>query len=47
MAAQPSSRSRHDISFPLLKEHLIDVNDELVSVSNRRKISSLIEKFDT
>jgi hypothetical protein len=31
----------------MLKEHLTDVNDELVSVSNRRKINSLIEKFDT
>jgi hypothetical protein len=47
MAAQPSSSSRHDIMFPMLKEHLADVIDELVSVNNRHKINSLIEKFDT
>jgi hypothetical protein len=47
MAAQPSSRSGHDIPFPMLKEHLTDVIDELVSVSNRCKINLLIEKFDT
>jgi hypothetical protein len=33
--------------FPMLKEHLADVIDELVSVNNRRKINSLLEKFDT
>jgi hypothetical protein len=47
MAAQPSSSSRYNIMFPMLKEHLEDVIDALVSVSNRRKINSLIEKFDT
>jgi hypothetical protein len=47
MAAQPSSSSRYNIMFPMLKEHLEDVIDVLVSVSNRRKINSLIEKFDT
>jgi hypothetical protein len=30
----------------MLKEHLADVIDELVSVSNRCKINSLIGKFD-
>jgi hypothetical protein len=29
-----------------LKEHLADVIDELISVRNRRKINSLIDKFD-
>jgi hypothetical protein len=43
---QPSSRSRNDISFPMLKEHLTDVINEHVSVSNRRKINSLVVKFD-
>jgi gas vesicle protein len=31
----------------MLKEHLVDVIDELLSVSNGRKINSLLEKFDT
>jgi hypothetical protein len=31
----------------MLKEHMADVIDELVSVSNRRRINSLIQKFDT
>jgi hypothetical protein len=30
----------------MLKEHLADIIDELVTVSNKRKINSLIEKFD-
>jgi hypothetical protein len=47
MPAKPSSSSYHDILLPMLKEHLADVIDEFVSVSNRRKINSLIEKFDT
>jgi hypothetical protein len=33
--------------FPMLKEHLADVIDELVSVSNRRWIDALLQKFDT
>jgi hypothetical protein len=33
--------------FPMLKEHLADVIDELVSVSNRRRIDALLQKFDT
>jgi hypothetical protein len=45
--AQPSSFIHHDTSFPKLKEHMADVIDELVSVSNRHQINSLIEKFDT
>jgi hypothetical protein len=44
---QLSSSIHHDTQLPMLKEHLTDVIDELVSVSNRRKINSLIEKFDT
>jgi hypothetical protein len=28
--------------FPMLKEHLADIIDELVSVSNRHRINSLI-----
>jgi hypothetical protein len=47
MPAQLSSSSCHDIPFPMLKEQLADVIDELVNVSNRCKINSLIEKFDT
>jgi hypothetical protein len=31
----------------MLKEHLADAIDKLVSVSNKGKINSLIEKFDT
>jgi hypothetical protein len=31
----------------MLKEHLADAIDELVSVSNRRRINSLLQKFDT
>jgi hypothetical protein len=31
----------------MLKEHLTDIIDELISVSNRQMINSLIEKFDT
>jgi hypothetical protein len=46
MHAQPSSSSRHNITFPMLKEHLADVIHELISVRNRRKINSLIDKFD-
>jgi 3-methyladenine DNA glycosylase Tag len=46
MHAQPSSSNRHNIAFPMLKEHLEDVIDELISVRNRRKINSLIDKFD-
>jgi hypothetical protein len=46
-SAQPSSSIHHDTSFPMLKEHLPDAIDELVSVSNRCKINSLIKKFDT
>jgi hypothetical protein len=30
----------------MLKEHLADIIDELVSVSSRRKINGLIETFD-
>jgi hypothetical protein len=44
--AQPSSCIHHDTPFPMLKEHLADVIDELVSVSNIHKINSLLEKFD-
>jgi hypothetical protein len=44
--AQPSSSSHNDIPFPMLKEHLADVIDELISVTNRHKINSMIEKFD-
>jgi hypothetical protein len=44
---QLSSYIHHNMSFPMLKEHLVDAIDELVSVSNRHKINSLIEKFDT
>jgi hypothetical protein len=47
MPAQPQNSSSRDISFPMLKEQLADVIDELISVSNRRKINSLIAKFDT
>jgi hypothetical protein len=46
MPEQPSSSNRHNIPFPMLKEHLAHVVDELVSVSNRRKINGLIDKFD-
>jgi hypothetical protein len=50
MLAQSSSSSRHeqphDIPFPMLKEHLTNVIDELVSVSNKHKINVLIKKFD-
>jgi hypothetical protein len=45
--AQWSSCIHHDTLFPMLKEYLADVIDELVSVSNRHKINSLLEKFDT
>jgi hypothetical protein len=31
----------------MLKEHLTDIIDELISVSDRQMINSLIEKFDT
>jgi hypothetical protein len=31
----------------MLKEHLVDAIDELVSVSNRHRINSLLQKFDT
>jgi hypothetical protein len=44
--AQLSSNSYHDNLFPMLKEHLADIIDELVSVSSRRKINRLIETFD-
>jgi hypothetical protein len=47
MPAQPLSTSHHDNTFPMLKEHLTNVIDELVNVSNRCKINSLIDKFDT
>jgi hypothetical protein len=40
MPAQPLSTSRHDNTFPMLKEHLTNVIDELVNVSNRCKINS-------
>jgi hypothetical protein len=30
-----------------LKEHLVDAIDEIVNLSNRSKINSLLEKFDT
>jgi hypothetical protein len=30
----------------MFKEHLADVINELVSVSNRHKINSLLDKFD-
>jgi hypothetical protein len=50
MPAQPSSsichKHPHNILLPMLKEHLADVIDELVSVSNKRKINMMIEKFD-
>jgi hypothetical protein len=50
MLAQSSSSSRHeqphDIPFPMLKEHLTNVIDELVSMSNKHKINVLIKKFD-
>jgi hypothetical protein len=29
-----------------MKEHLADVLDELVSVSNKQKVDTLIKKFD-
>jgi hypothetical protein len=45
--AQSSSCVHHGMSFPMLKEHLADVIDELVIVSNKRRINSLIQKFDT
>jgi hypothetical protein len=50
MPAQPSCsichKHPHNILLPMLKEHLVDVIDDLVSVSNRRKINMMIEKFD-
>jgi hypothetical protein len=50
MPSQPSSSIRHkqphNILFPMLKEHMADIIDELVSVSKRHKIKKLIEKFD-
>jgi hypothetical protein len=44
--AQPSSCIHHNTPFPMFKEHLADVINELVSVSNRHKINSLLDKFD-
>jgi hypothetical protein len=31
----------------MLQEHLADAIDELVSVSNRRRINTQLQKFDT
>jgi hypothetical protein len=45
--AHSSGCAHHDLSFPKLKEHLADTVDEFVTVSNRSRINTLLQKFDT